>query len=82
MHSLVELITNEIRYAIGNILFIVFLNWASILDQCVVQGGSKNKYHTYTCLKKIGLYLQMALTTPHMGGPRYLIQIPTNMRFQ
>lgn len=29
------------------------------------QRGSKNKHHEDTCLKKIGICLQISLTTPH-----------------
>ena len=37
----------------------IFLNQTPIFNWCVVQWGSKNKHHTYTCLKEIGVRLQV-----------------------
>ena len=45
---------------------VTFLNWTPRFDWYVVQYGSKNKHHTYTCLKEIRLCLQILITTLHL----------------
>jgi hypothetical protein len=69
------------------VILVKFIDWTPIIDQCVVRWGSKTKYYEATCLKEIGLHLQILWTTPHsttthkQGGPMHLIKVSTNMCF-
>ena len=44
---------------------VTYLNHTPMFDWCVVGWGSKYKRHKDTCLKEIGLHLQISSTTSH-----------------
>ena len=46
---------------------VTFLNWTPVFHWCVVRCGSKNKhYKDGTCLKEIGICLQILLPNSHL----------------
>ena len=64
------------------------LKWLSFLNQTLKFYGyvwGSTKRHKDTCLKEIGLRLQILITTPtlsshtYLGGPMYLVKKLTNM---
>ena len=56
---------SRFRHKVCRCYLVPFLNLTPILIGCVVRWGSKNGNREDTCLKAIGLCLQIVLTIPH-----------------